>query len=57
MKADLNVIRARAEALRADPDRVDRILKEGATRARARARATMARVREKLGLAPTSAAP
>jgi len=57
VKADLHVIRGRAEALRADPDKVDRILKEGAARARARARATMARVRGKLGLAATPAAP
>jgi len=57
VKADLHVIRARAEALRADPDKVEHILKEGAARARARARATMGRVREKLGLAAAPAAP
>ena len=57
VKADLHLIRARAEALRADPDKVDHILKEGAARARARARATMGRVRQKLGLAATPAAP
>jgi len=57
VKADLHVIRGRAESLRAHPDQVDSVLKEGAARARARARATMARVREKLGLAATSAAP
>src|SRR3569833_2013317 len=45
VKADLNVIRGRGEALRADPAKVDHILKEGAARARTRARATMARVR------------
>jgi len=57
VKADLHVIRGRADALRADPDKVDHILKEGAARARARARATMARVREKLGLSAAPAAP
>ena len=57
VKADLHVIRARAEALRAEPAKVDRVLKEGAARARARARVTMARVREKMGLSPAPAAP
>ena len=57
VKADFEVIRGRAQALRADPDKVDHILKEGAARARARARATMGRVREKLGLAALPAAP
>ena len=50
VKADLARIRARAEALRADPARVDAILARGAAEARKVAVATMARVRERLGL-------
>jgi tryptophanyl-tRNA synthetase len=50
--ADLRPIRERAAALAQDPDRVDRLLRDGAVRARARARETMARVRAKLGLSP-----
>ena len=53
VKAELAGIRARAEALRADPARVDRILTEGAARARAVAVETMKRVRARLGL-PTA---
>jgi tryptophanyl-tRNA synthetase len=49
--ADLSQIRARREALLADPGRVDQILAEGASRARAVARETMAKVRGRLGLA------
>jgi tryptophanyl-tRNA synthetase len=51
VKADLGRIRARGEALRADPARVDAILAQGATRARAVAVETMKKVRAKLGLA------
>jgi tryptophanyl-tRNA synthetase len=51
LKADLARIRARADELRAKPGHVDEILAAGASRARAVARDTMARVRERLGLA------
>jgi tryptophanyl-tRNA synthetase len=54
VKADLGGIRARAEALRADPARVDQILAKGAATARAVARETMLRVRARLGLPPAS---
>jgi tryptophanyl-tRNA synthetase len=50
VKADLAAIRARGEALRADPARVDDILAKGAAAARAVARETIQRVRAKLGL-------
>src|SRR4051812_19691675 len=50
LKADLERIAARAAELTATPERVDEILAAGAARARAVARATMARVRERLGL-------
>src|SRR5262252_3522938 len=50
LRADLARIRARADELRADPDRVDAILAAGAAHARQVAAATMARVRERLGL-------
>ena len=50
VKADLARIRERAAALEADPARVDRILAEGAARARAVAVETMQRVRARLGL-------
>lgn len=43
-------IRERAEALRADPDGLDRILDAGAEKARAVARETMELVRESIGL-------
>ena len=43
-------MRARREALLADPGRVDEILREGAVRASAVARATMDRVRSAVGL-------
>ena len=52
LKADLDVMRARREALQAVPGQVDEILAAGAQRARAVARVTMTRVRERLGLAP-----
>jgi tryptophanyl-tRNA synthetase len=51
LKADLARMRARADELRARPGHVDEILAAGASRARAVARDTMARVRERLGLA------
>ncbi|MFM1873002.1 MAG: tryptophan--tRNA ligase [Planctomycetota bacterium] len=43
-------IRERAEALRADPARLDDILAEGAKKARAAAEVTMTMVRERVGL-------
>jgi len=53
---DLAGIRERAEALRQDAGRVEAILAAGAEKARAVARETMARVRQRLGLgAPLSA--
>jgi tryptophanyl-tRNA synthetase len=53
---DLGAIRARGDEFRRDPARVDRILAEGAARARAVAQKTMARVRKRLGIdaAPTA---
>jgi tryptophanyl-tRNA synthetase len=50
MKTELAQIRERADALRADPARVDAILARGAAEARKVAGATMTRVRERLGL-------
>jgi tryptophanyl-tRNA synthetase len=50
VKTELGQIRARAEALRADPARVDAILARGAGAARQVAGRTMQRVRERLGL-------
>jgi tryptophanyl-tRNA synthetase len=50
VKAELGQIRVRAEALRADPARVDAILARGAAEARKVAGLTMQRVRERLGL-------
>ena len=49
LKADLDRIRARREALLADPGDVERVLAEGAARARAVARATLTRVRDRPG--------
>jgi tryptophanyl-tRNA synthetase len=51
LKVDLGRIRARREALLATPGQVDAILAEGAAQARAVARQTMGKVRERLGLA------
>ncbi|MGB8296150.1 MAG: tryptophan--tRNA ligase [Polyangia bacterium] len=51
IKADLDRIRARREELLATPETVDAILAEGARRARVVAAATMARVRQCLGIA------
>jgi tryptophanyl-tRNA synthetase len=50
MKTELAQIRERADALRADPARVDTILARGAAAARKVAGETMKRVRERLGL-------
>jgi tryptophanyl-tRNA synthetase len=50
VKTELGQIRARADALRADPARVDAILARGAAEARKVAAETMTRVRERLGL-------
>jgi len=50
VKTELGQIRARADALRADPARVDAILARGAAEARKVAAVTMQRVRERLGL-------
>jgi tryptophanyl-tRNA synthetase len=50
LKADLNRIRERREALLARPERIDEILVEGARQARAIARETMVKVYERLGL-------
>jgi tryptophanyl-tRNA synthetase len=54
LKADLERIGARRQTLLASADSIDRILAEGAARARAVARATIARVRERMGLSPPS---
>jgi tryptophanyl-tRNA synthetase len=54
MTRDLGAIRARGDELRRDPARVDQILADGAARARAVARATMARGRERLGIGQTA---
>jgi tryptophanyl-tRNA synthetase len=54
LKVDLGRIRARGDELRAQPGRVDEILAAGAARARVVAKETMARVRERLGLAPAA---
>ena len=48
--ARLDPIRARAEALYREPDRVRQILHDGGVRARAEAQRTMAMVRERCGL-------
>jgi tryptophanyl-tRNA synthetase len=50
LKADLERIQARREQLVASPEAIDRILADGAARARTIARGTLARVRERLGL-------
>jgi tryptophanyl-tRNA synthetase len=50
VKADLVQIRARGEALRAEPARIDAILARGAAEARKVAGETMKRVRARLGL-------
>jgi tryptophanyl-tRNA synthetase len=50
VKRDLHAIRERAASYRQDPGSVDRLLADGAARARAVARRTMDRVRARLGL-------
>jgi tryptophanyl-tRNA synthetase len=54
LKVDLDRIRVRRDALLAAPESIDRILAEGAARARSTARATIARVRERLGIPPVA---
>ncbi len=49
MEKDLVPIRRRAEALRAEPDRVDAALEAGGMRARALAQTTMREVRDRMG--------
>jgi tryptophanyl-tRNA synthetase len=49
---DLRPIQARAEELARTPERIDAILRDGAVRARVRARQTMQRVRTQMGLSP-----
>lgn len=49
MIAALAPIRERAAALRADPARVDKVLRDGAARARAVARATLTEVKRRMG--------
>jgi tryptophanyl-tRNA synthetase len=49
MIAELTPIRERAAALRADPARVDKVLRDGAARARAVARATLTEVKRRMG--------
>jgi tryptophanyl-tRNA synthetase len=55
LKADLDVMRVRRDQLQATAGQVDAILAAGAIKARAAARETMARVRERLGFAPQPA--
>lgn len=50
MVAELTPIRTRAEALQADPSRVDALLAEGGRKARAVARETIRTVKDKMGL-------
>lgn len=54
VKADLDRIRARRAELLASPTAIDDILAEGARRAREVAQATMADVRDRLGIEPKS---
>jgi tryptophanyl-tRNA synthetase len=51
LKADLDRMRERRAELLADPSKVDAVLADGARRARTVAKATIARVRDRLGLA------
>jgi tryptophanyl-tRNA synthetase len=51
LESFLAPIRERRKAIDADPGRVERTLAEGAEKARARARATLREVRERIGLA------
>jgi tryptophanyl-tRNA synthetase len=50
MLATLTPLRERAQELRAEPGRVREILRAAAAKARALARATLARVRQCMGL-------
>jgi tryptophanyl-tRNA synthetase len=50
LEAELGPLRARYESLLADPDALDRVLAEGAERARAVAQGTMERVRRAVGI-------
>jgi tryptophanyl-tRNA synthetase len=50
MERELVPIRRRAESLRSDPTRVERILADGAAKCRTLAHETMSRVRERMGL-------
>lgn len=50
MEAELTPIRRRAEAMQAEPGKVDEILADGAARARRVARDTMAHVKDRMGL-------
>lgn len=50
MEAELTPIRTRAEAMQAEPGKVDEILADGAARARRVARDTMAHVKDRMGL-------
>jgi tryptophanyl-tRNA synthetase len=50
MVAELTPIRTRAEALAANPARVDELMGDGALRARRVARATLSEVKERMGL-------
>jgi tryptophanyl-tRNA synthetase len=52
MAQELAPIRARAEALRAEPGKLDAVLAAGAAKARAEARKTMALVRAQMGFLP-----
>jgi tryptophanyl-tRNA synthetase len=52
METHLGPIRARAEALRAEPDQVDALLAEGAERAGRMARQTIAEVEDRMGFLP-----
>ncbi len=50
MEAELTPIRTRAQAMQAEPGKVDEILADGAARARLVARDTMAHVKDRMGL-------
>jgi tryptophanyl-tRNA synthetase len=50
MVQELTPIRARAEALQADPKRVDALLAEGGAKARTVAKETMRAVKDAMGL-------
>ena len=50
MEAELTPIRRRAEAMQAEPGKVDEILADGAARARRVARDTMAHAKDRMGL-------